>query len=172
MRLFPKWGACVSQMRWKIPCSLFVPPFPHNQTLVVFWKIVACWQAQFLRINCLKSSFSESCIGKVLSHQRYISIFKAAILPFFFFFWIYIIILWRGLPPWILHFRILKIPTTPRQVSPINSSGITNQEWEMEHHNAEFIFFSYRARDEAEKKASSHPLCLCVCVCLTFAGGG
>lgn len=35
----------------------------------------------------------------------------------------------------------------------------------MEHHNAEFIFFSYRARDEAEKKASSHPLCLCVCVC-------
>lgn len=37
----------------------------------------------------------------------------------------------------------------------------------MEHHNAEFIFFSYRAHDEAEKKALSHP-CVYVCVCVPY----
>lgn len=34
----------------------------------------------------------------------------------------------------------------------------------MEHHNAEFIFCSCRAHDEAEKKALSRGLCLCECV--------
>lgn len=126
----------------------------------------------FWQNSCLPTgTFSEIIIVKLLFLR--VSSAKCFLIKDTFLFprqqWCYflfskcIVILCRELSPYVPHLRILKVATTSRQVSPINSSRITNQEWEMENHNAEHSFSALTGPVIKLRKRPRFTLCAYVC---------